>query len=581
MKKKHLRMFRQLLAGAVVLTILVPVRAQVSNPSTWSDFVRGSGNPSVCDTFRMQTFNRRANDNWSYTLSGGAEIPEGKKTLLVSVGGGISLSAIPTDGYQQVKMSFEYGAGNVVVGEDMVVNYLYDKTVKAKSVYSPKAVDYSSDKTISFPQKFFMLEDSPSSLEIKTKRSAKSKNGYYTIKDIFAFGQIPRYSLFTGSGNWNDTIRWSHLPPLRDRNALISGKVTVDSSIECQSVALGGGCLSVTENGHLATDTLLLCGTDNSLTVQGEFTINKNILFQYTFAQKGEWYFLSFPFDVYLKGIDSRFQLKDDTFSGSGDYIYVQTYNGGKRASSHKATGNWEVFRASSSGNPLVFEKGKGYLVALDDAASDHTLTFSASGGDIPANFGKAATIDITSSASALRDHGGWYLCGNPLPGPLSLSHISPNPALDGNIYLYKGNEYEAFSIGDNYLLPPAAAFFVKASADTQLEVSGEPSSADAVLLSTGSSLRSTPAEPGYLSTNISSLQNNEQKSHLTGNTLNLDNLLSGGRVAVLDLTGRIIYYRDIPSGSSVLTLPLPPGLYIINIDTDSYSSQHKCVLTQ
>lgn len=575
MKKKHLRMFRRLLAGAVVLTILVPVRAQVSNPSTWSDFVRGSGNPSVCDTFRMQTFNRRANDNWSYTLSGGANIPDGKRTLLIPIGGSISLPPVSVDGYQQVKMSFECGVDKMIVGDKAVAYYLSGNEYKSKSFYSPKkAGEYFKDS-------LFVLDDSPSSLKIAIVPAAGSKNGYCTIKDIFAFGQIPRYSLFTGSGNWNDTIRWSHLPPLRHRSALINGQATIDSSIECQSVALGGGKLTITPQGCLTVDTLLLSGTDYSLTVQGELTVRKNILYQYTFLKKGEWYFLSFPFDVYLKGIDSRFQLKDDTFSGSGDYIYVQTYNGGKRASSHKATGNWEVFRASSSGNPLVFEKGKGYLVALDDAASDHTLTFSASGGDIPADFGKAATIDITSSASALRDHGGWYLCGNPLPGPLSLSHISPNLALDGNIYLYKGKAYEAFSIGDNYLLPPAAAFFVKASADTELEVSGEPSSADAVLLSAGSSLRSTPAEPSYLSTHISSLQNNEQKSHLTGNTLNLDNLLSGGRVAVVDLTGRIIYYRDIPSGSSVLTLPLPPGLYIINIDTDSYSSQHKCVLTQ
>lgn len=581
MKKKHLRMFRQLLAGAMVLTILVPVRAQVSNPSTWSDFVHGSGNPSVCDTFRMQSFNRRANDNWSYTLSGGAEIPEGKKTLIVPVGGGISLSAIPTDGYQQVKMSFEFGAGNVVVGEDMVVNYLYDKTVKAKSVYSPQTADYSSDKTISFPQKFFMLDDSPSSLEIKTKRSAKSKNGYYTIKDIFAFGQIPRYSLFTGSGSWNDTVRWSHLPPLRDRNALISGKVTIDSSIECQSVALGGGCLSVTENGHFVTDTLLLCGIDNSLTVQGELTINKNILFQYTFAQKGEWYFLSFPFDVYLEGIDSRFQLKDDTFSGSGDYIYVQTYNSDKRASSQQTTGNWQVLSLVGTGNPLVFERGKGYLVALDAAASDNTLTFSTSEGDIPAGFGKDATIDISFSLSAAPGHGGWYLCGNPLPAPLSFSRIASNTALDGNIYLYNGSEYKTYPVGSNYLLPPSAAFFVKTSADTQLEIYGGPSPDNAMLLWSGSSLRSSPIEPGSLPTDTSPLKNNKQKIRLAGNMLYLDNLLSNGKVTIVDLTGRIICSYLVPSGSSVLTLSVRPGLYIINIDTDSYSSQHKCVLTQ
>ena len=78
MKKKHLRMFRRILAGTAILTVLVPVRAQVSNPSEWSGFVKGSGNTVVVDTFRMQTFSGAAGDNWEYTGSDGVVIEKGR-----------------------------------------------------------------------------------------------------------------------------------------------------------------------------------------------------------------------------------------------------------------------------------------------------------------------------------------------------------------------------------------------------------------------------------------------------------------------------------------------------------------------
>ena len=78
MKEKHLRMFRRIFAGTAILAILVPVRAQVSNPSTWSDFVKGSGNMLVVDTFRMQTFSGSDIDNWNYTVGSGTAVVNNK-----------------------------------------------------------------------------------------------------------------------------------------------------------------------------------------------------------------------------------------------------------------------------------------------------------------------------------------------------------------------------------------------------------------------------------------------------------------------------------------------------------------------
>ena len=148
------------------------------------------------------------------------------------------------------------------------------------------------------------------------------------MDSVYSYGSIRQYSLFSGNGNWNDTIRWSHFPPLRHRSALISGEAKINSTVQCEQALLGNGSLHITEKGHFIVDKLVLYSTDNpltntdraltttdnSLTVAGKLTVNKQLEVRYTFPEKGKWYFLSFPFDVYLNDIDKRFQLKDKPF---------------------------------------------------------------------------------------------------------------------------------------------------------------------------------------------------------------------------------------------------------------------------
>lgn len=583
MKKKHLRMFRRILAGTAILTVLVPVRAQVSNPSEWSGFVKGSGNTVVVDSLRRQTLKQLSTDNWEYETAGGTAVPEGSVTLRIPLGGKVSFASFPTDGYRDIVIRFRYAGDRLVEKEDLTIRYISQGKVNTKILYSPEIP--SEKPNAGFNYRVYLIDDSPSSLEIYTSNPASgSQSGFYLINSLSAYGQIPKYSLFSGSGNWNDTIRWSHLPPLRRRSALINGDVEVNSLIQCNQASLADGSLRITDNGHFIVDELFLHNTDISLTIAGKLTVNKQITAYYTFPEKGKWYFLSFPFDVSLKGLDPRFELKDDTFSGNGNYLYVQTYNSDKRASSQQATGNWEVFpMPSSSENPLIFEKGKGYLVALDAAASDNTLTFSVDKENIPDNFGKATSIpiNISSSGDADTDHSGWYLSGNPLPAPLELSRIKPDPALDGNIYLYDGNTYKPYPIGSNYALPPFAAFFVKVTAATALTITGELSAANAILLKSDFSLRSELAEPTEVKTQIFQVEKETGKSFLKGNTLYLEDLPSAGKVKVIDVAGRVVYSRAVSNRSSVLPLSLRSGLYIIIVEAGGYRAQHKCVLTQ
>lgn len=575
MKKKDLRASGRLFACFAISTVMLSVRAQVSNPSEWSGFVKGSGNTVVVDTFRMQTFSGAAGDNWEYTGSDGVVIEKGGG-LKIPLKGKVSFEPYTLESFQRVSAVITLSAHSIVAGDTLFVE-LDNKNGKNRggAVYPqgkdkfPKSVEFGSN---------------PCRLDFSASTLNNNTNGYFLIDSIYAYDTIPKHSLFTGAGNWNDKSRWSHLPPFRHRRALINGDVEVNSLVQCNQASLADGHLHITDNGHFVVDELFLHNTDISLTVAGELTVNKQITIYYTFPEKGKWYFLSFPFDVSLKGLDPRFKLKDDTFSGNGNYLYVQTYNSDKRASSQQATGNWEVFpMPSSSENPLIFEKGKGYLVALDAAASDNTLTFSVDKENIPDNFGKSISIpiNISSSGEVDTDHGGWYLCGNPLPAPLELSRIKPDPALDGNIYLYDGNTYKPYPIGSNYALPPLAAFFVKATAATALTITGELSEANAILLKSDFSLRSELAEPTEVKTQISQVEKETGKSFLKGNTLYLEDLPSAGKVKVIDVAGRVVYSRAVSNRSSVLPLSLRSGLYIIIVEAGGYRAQHKCVLTQ
>lgn len=575
MKKKDLRASGRLFACIAISTVMLSVRAQVSNPSTWSGFVKGSGNTVVVDTFRMQTFSGAAGDNWEYVVENGAVVLDKQNALKIPLGGSALFERYSLSGYQKVSAVLDYYPYLVVAGETLSVVFDNENWKDKSSVIYPSSKSVKSVEFGSNPCRLDFFVSSP---------SPNTQNGYFLFDRIYAYGQISQYSLFSGNGNWNDTIRWSHLPPFRHRRALINGGVEINSLVQCNQASLADGSLHIIDKGHFIVDELFLHNTDISLTVAGELTVNKQITIYHTFPEKGKWYFLSFPFDVSLKGLDPRFKLKDDTFSGNGNYLYVQTYNSDKRASSQQATGNWEVFpMPSSSENPLIFEKGKGYLVALDAVASDNTLTFSVDKENIPDNFGKATSIpiNISSSGDANSGHSGWYLCGNPLPAPLELSRIKPDPALDGNIYLYDGNTYKPYPIGSNYALPPFAAFFVKATAATALTIIGELSEANAVLLKSDFSLRSELAEPTEVKTQISQVEKETGKSFLKGNTLYLEDLPSAGKVKVIDVAGRVVYSRAVPNGSSVLPLSLRSGLYIIIVEAGGYRAQHKCVLTQ
>ena len=576
MKKNHLRALCRLFISSTILLLVAPLGAQVSNPSAWTEFVESSEMPQVIDTFRMQTFSQSEKDNWTYTLTGGAAISEEENALKIPLGGRIELEPYSQEEYQHVAVGIVSSAQSTVAGDTLYTEMDNIKGHRKDVPVNPLKGSTSKKTTLSL-----RLTGNPNNLAFYAlNKKTGTGDGYFLIDSIFAVDTTSRYSLFTGSGNWASNDCWSSLAPYRRRGALINGDVEVNTPVDCGMIGISGGSMKITEEGELTTDTLCMHDTDFSISSAGKFTVEKMATIYHTFPEKGKWYFLSFPFDVYLDGIDSRFTLEDDQFDGSGNYLYVQTYDGDKRTARQTATGNWTTFAAPASENPLVFERGKGYLIALDEAADDNTLTFSATEGNIPTNFGASVSIPVEVTAQASEDksgNNGWCLCGNPLPAPLSFSRISSNAALDGYIYIYNNGAYTPYNIKGNYELPPLAAFFVKASAATTLSITDELPATKAVTLRTDSPLSSDAAEPRSVATGLSEVMDAGVDMSLVGNVLHILGLPSSGKLQAIDTAGRVVYSCALPQGASVCSLPLSDGVYILVIEAENYTHRQKC----
>lgn len=415
--------------------------------------------------------------------------------------------------------------------------------------------------------RYLTIGSNPSSFAITTNKKVNTQNGYYMTDSVFAYGDIPSYSLFSGIGNWNDTTLWSHLPPLRHRNALIKGNVSITTDTYCKDIAIHSGSLEINPGSLFILQNLDLYENKASLHSGGTILLSGRITFHKTFEEPGKWYFISFPFDVYPPGIDLHFEQKDATPNDGGNYFYVQSYNGDKRASSNQSAGNWEVVPIRPDNVPL-FEKNKGYLIALDEKTTNRTLSFSSRPGDIPENFANIGAIAIplnSDSSSGNQENHGWYLCGNPFPALLPLTQIEKNKALDGNIYVYDGNGYKTYSLNSNYALPPFAAFFVKASTETIINISSQSSSTQPIqTIQTDLPINIKFSEPYTNDQNTDTNNPTISDFHffIKGRELQLHNIPQAGWIRIYDTFGKTIYTRNIQTGTSFFTLPKKNGFF-------------------
>lgn len=603
MKKRIWHLSRCVVVCTAFLFVQQFIQSQVSNPSTWESFVQSNANISIRDTFRIQTFTGLPYDNWNNTTIGDVSIEDISETdipddpkqgrghgthgLRMPMNTQVAFEHIPLTTYQDVIISVRKGGIHLMKGEEMQA-----RTYRVgETNYPPLASLENSDIN---PFKTTDIKNNPPGLDlIVPAPAANTKNGYYYVDSVYAHGMIPTYSLFTGNSDWNNEDRWSHLPAYRHRNALINGNISINTTISCKDIFIGNGNIHILPTGNLSANNLTIYPNDgilassSTLRSSGTINISGKITIEKTFAQKGKWYFISFPFDVFASGIDPDFQLGDDKSDTNGNYFYIQAYNGEKRANSQSLSNNWEVIpQTIVNTTQPIFKKNKGYLIAIDASANHQTLRFTSKAGDIPNDFGKngQAPIQITiNTQSKSQNHNGWYLCGNPLPAPLALSQIESNSALDGYIYIYDGSTYQPYAIGSDFAIPPFSAFFVKANKSTSLSVYNTSEPANYKLLSTNAPISFPTSEPqarqdSPVSNQVFSFP--ELSYQLENKTLFITNLPSPGKVELFTPAGILVFTQAVQAGNPILPIPLPQGLYILIIQTEHYRAQYKCVLT-
>lgn len=239
MKKGVIHFVQYVLVKILFFGAAYPLQAQVSNPSSWESFVGSDENRLVSDTLRLQTFGDSEWDNWGYTLTVNSSLIQEKHTIKIPVGSGIIFSPFSLNNYTNVKIVSHIAGLKLEPGELLLFNVHRNNSDEVITGNTPEqGKDYMG-------YRYLTIGSNPSSFAITTNKKVNTQNGYYMTDSVFAYGDIPSYSLFSGIGNWNDTTLWSHLPPLRHRNALIKGNVTITTDTYCKDIAIHSGSLEI------------------------------------------------------------------------------------------------------------------------------------------------------------------------------------------------------------------------------------------------------------------------------------------------------------------------------------------------
>ncbi|WP_085536923.1 T9SS type A sorting domain-containing protein [Massilibacteroides vaginae] len=570
---------------AMLIGLCPSLQSQTLFPDQWESFVSTNNTVLVSDTFRMQRFENSITENWTYTLKGNYAIIDAStvglskanehKLMKLELGSSISFSEVYSPSHQSVKGGISSLGKKLMKNENLSV-VLYEPQKTDTVVLAKVVID-----NVDFNLKHTNINRTVHAIDFKVQPpTATTKNGYYCLDSVYLFGNIPLYSLFKGKSRWDDTTAWSHLPAERHRHALVKGEASIATDTHCDFVDLKGG-LSIAKNKTFSLKELTIHETSSGIQNKGELLINGQLSISRTFPEKGAWYFISFPFDVYADGIDSGFTLKDDTPNEGGNFIYALTYDGASRNNEQTIRSNWNVLPAATSwGNSPVFEKNKGYLLAVDENASATTIRFTSRAGAIPPTFGRSGQldIDIPYTVDENNSHGGWYLCGNPLPAPLHIRELN-HPALDGYVYVFNGENYTPIPLEGNYTLPPYSAFFLKAKQSVSLAIGSTEDDGNSVTLSGMLPLRANISEPAVDTpiNNTSTL--NKENYQIERTTFSITNAPEKGSVTLFDSNGRQVFVTKFAAGESrQIALPERQGFYILLLQTQNRRKEYKFI---
>lgn len=577
--KANVKCYLAYICTSVLLATPSAIQAQSTHLDSWSSLVQSkTSNPIVIDTFMLQTFQGQSIDTWSYTVSGQTAIEDiteldaslkehGTKALKLQKGAAVRFN------------SFNLIA-NVFDSAHIAIHRceFFAKGEKCAITFTREGQTNTKSSKNSSEFKGLVITKNPTQVSLSMPDTLSSTS-YLLIDSAMAYGYNRQYTLFTGSGAWADYDRWSHLPARRSNTALIQGNLSLQDKRTTQAVQISEGSLQIASTGTLHTNALTLYDTDNShasLTTFGQLEINNRLTVEKIFPDKGKWYFFSLPFDLYADDIEN-FTFKDNTETGSGDYFYLQTYDGQKRANGQPG---WSVVSASQTTDQPIIRKHQGYLIALDAAASTTTMRFHCPCEQIPDGFGKSVSLSLDVATGGNEGNNGWVLCGNPLPAPLPLRNIEGTDVLDGYIYLYQNGAYQAYTLDSDYAIAPYTAFFVKASEETVLKVSASTEAvSSARLLACESPLRASQEPENHTTSNQTILPTSEVRIIQEPHQIRIEQLPETGTATWFNAQGQIIQTAFVPSGSSTLRYPSTSGFYLLHLQAGSWKHVQKVSL--
>lgn len=303
--KKYLP-FQAILIAIVQWVSNNPISAQSEwfFPQQWESLVQDpQKNPIIRDTVLYQSFDSDNPLSINYSVSGQYDFfyPQEEGILGASDSRAIRLYpgstlTIDTLIYPALKMAeihIPFAFQHVNKEEDIYfTTYFYSGATESDA--RPYTV-MSNDCSRYFRQVYAGRQcfyrgrrADPYQLQIEVTKPVSASNGYYCIDSLFLVGNIEQYSLLQQSGTWHDHALWSHDYPSLRRVALIDADVQINQAAECLHLINNQKGIQIQPGGNLRTQQMTTF---------------------HTFEEKGKWYFISFPHDVYPEGIDSRFQL--------------------------------------------------------------------------------------------------------------------------------------------------------------------------------------------------------------------------------------------------------------------------------
>lgn len=303
--------------------------------------------------------------------------------------------------YGELTMNFDKsdGAGSVSVyhakyGTDVDGSWKLQMSTNAGSTWSDVGSTVNTTSTTLTAQNFEINQTGNVRFKIIQMSGNRINIDDFKITDY----SIP---VFTGTGNWTETARWSNGEvPIGTENVIIEGNVTVNDVVECNdltiassgTVTVGSGQGLIVNGNFLiqsdASGTGSFIGAADDYDIEGTQTVERYISGHNNVADAG-WHLLGSPV--------AAFDIDGSSFDpGASDDFYAW----------QESNSTWMNHK---QGTPSQIVPGTGYLVSYETSG---TKTFT---GAL-----NAADQTVTVTREGAGDYAGFNLIGNPFASAIT-----------------------------------------------------------------------------------------------------------------------------------------------------------------